>query len=118
MRLRLTGKRASSNYSGAIYLYGATITVNYSYTVTTYDVTASVTDAGGTVSPTSGEVIAGESYTIGLTPNSAGVRPFKVLDNNVDVTSQLVESSGQASSYTVAKASGASYGFNEQSGGY
>lgn len=118
MRLRLTGKRSSDYYSGAIYFYGATITVNYSYTVTTYDINVTSTDGHGAVSPISGESGAGDNYTLTFTHETSGTRPFKVLDNNVDVTSQLVESSGQASSYTVTKASGASYGFTKQSGGY
>jgi hypothetical protein len=64
-----------------------------------------------------GEVDVGGTYTLKFTPETSGLRPYRVLDNNVDVTSQLVES-GSYSSYTVETNSGASYGFTGLAGGY
>ena len=110
LRLRVNTTRTSNNRY--MYFYGADVTITYTVDETFYSVTASC-DSGGTVAPTSGEGVEGSNYTLAITPNETGVRPYKVLDNGVDVTSQLVESSPEPSSYTVVKASGASYGFNQ-----
>ena len=118
LRLRISATRTSSGGGGGgstryLYFYGADITITYTVDETVYEINVTSTDGHGTVSPISGEADAGSDYALTFTHETAGTKPYQVLDNNVDVTSQLVEVSGQASSYTVTTASGASYGFNQ-----
>ena len=110
LRLRVNARKTNS--SRYLYFYGADVTISYSINKTLYEITVSSVDSGGTVSPMSGEVEEGEDYVLTFAPNTPGLRPYKVLDNNVDVTNQLVASGG-VSSYTVTTASGASYGFTQ-----
>ena len=110
LRLRVNTTRTSNNRY--MYFYGADVTIVYTVNETIYEITASA-DSSGTVTPTSGEATAGSNYTLALSG-----APYKVLDNNVDVTSQVVEATSEASSYTVTKPSGASYGFNQSGSSY
>ena len=85
LRLKIGGTASSSSSSRRIDFYGADVTVTY--TVTTYTVSAT---GDGTLDPsTSQEVASGDSYTLHISGLSA--KPT-VTDNNVDVTSQLTES--------------------------
>lgn len=85
LRLKVGGTASSSTSSKRIDFYGADITINY--TVTTYNVTAS---GDGTLVPSGTTVVdEGDSYSLSISGLSA--KPT-VTDNNVDVTSQLVES--------------------------
>ena len=76
--------RASSSQYPYCYVYGAEIEVNYSLPVS-YDITASTNS--GTISPAgTTSVYEGDSYTLTIdVPNPT------VTDNNVNVTSQLVQ---------------------------
>ena len=96
-----------------MYFYGAYVTITYTVDETVYEITVTSTDGHCTVVPMSGDADQGSTYALTFTHEDVGTRPYQVLDNNVNVTSQLVEGGGQASSYTVTKASGASYGFNQ-----
>ena len=89
LRLYIEGKR-NNYYSSYIRFHAADVTVSYSYDVYYYTISASCNQYG-TVSPTSQEYEEGENCTITMTPNVAGFGPTKVLDNGVDVTSQIVE---------------------------
>lgn len=84
LRIRLTGTGANSTSSKYYYFAGAEVEVTY--TVTAYDVTAS---GDGTLEPASAELESGESYTLKISGLSS--KPT-VTDNNVDVTSQVTES--------------------------
>lgn len=76
----------SSSYP-YVYVYGAEIEVNYSLPVS-YDITASTNS--GTISPAgTTSVQQGDSYTLTI-----DVANPTVTDNNVNVTSQLVEVTG------------------------
>lgn len=88
--LRLYFTLTTGSRTGYLRLHAADVTVEYSYDVYYYTVTASCNQYGS-VSPTSQEYIEGSDSTITMTPTVAGFTPTKVLDNNVDVTSQIVE---------------------------
>lgn len=90
-RLRITCRRSSTNQTGYIYFFGATLTVNYSINYTEYEITSLLTtdeidsiDPEGitTVSDTSG------NYTLNIYGSS--IDNIKVEDNGSDVTEDLV----------------------------
>ena len=82
LRIKIGATGSSSGSSKYIYFAGAEVTITYS--VTTYDITVS---GDGTYSPSSATVSAGENLTIQI----SDVNSLTVTDNNVDVTSQVVE---------------------------
>lgn len=89
-RIRLYAKRGtnsttSNNYY--FYFYGATLEISYTYEETLYTVSASSTAPEMSVSPASAEYEAGESGSVTISGTFTGIN---VLDNNTDVTAQLV----------------------------
>lgn len=110
LQLRATATRGTSNTSRAayIYFYGAEVTINYSYQQTFYEITASTNNQNITIVPISDEVKSGDNTFIRISGNTDNL---KVLDNNVDVTSFLVEKQYTNPSYTVNTAPNANYGF-------
>lgn len=86
LRLRVNGRKASSNNTGYIYFYGATVTVNYTYI--TYNVTATSSVSGISVTPASSTVSEGEDLVI--TFDVDDIDNYMVIDNDVDVTENLV----------------------------
>ena len=112
-RLRFYVKRGTSNTTSNynIRAYGATLTINYSWQEITYTVTVS----GNNASPSGQtEVPQGSTFTVRIEQNEKPV----VKDNGIDVSNQLVQRQDQAASYSVATASGASYGFSINNNGY
>lgn len=84
--IRLTIRRSSSNTQGYLYVYGAEVAITYT-NPTYYNVTSST--SVGTISPSgTTSVIQGGTYNLLI----SGVTNPKVMDNNVDVTSQLSQS--------------------------
>lgn len=77
---------------------------NY-YPITISSINATTNPRRGTV-----RVVEGSNQTISIYPDDPLVT--LILDNGVDVSSQLQTISGTPPSYTVATAPGASYGFN------
>lgn len=103
-------RRNSRNTTGYFYCYGAEIEVTY-----TVPVQHTINISGNNVSPSgSVSVWEGESLKIKC---SDSAKPT-VRDNNVDVTSQLVQETDTGYSYEVEDASGASYGFELNSSDY
>ena len=84
LRIRIGATGGTSSSSKYVYFAGAEVVVTY--TITTYTVTAT---GDGTLDPASEEVESGGSYSLSISGLSS--RPI-VTDNNIDVTSQLVES--------------------------
>lgn len=84
--IRINCRRAARNTTGYVYIYGAEIEVTY--TVPVYHNVTSSTEAGTIVPSGVTSVLEGSSYTLTI----SGIVP-KVMDNGIDVTSQLVESS-------------------------
>lgn len=111
-RLYISATHNASTSSAYLYLYGADVTINYS--VVEYTVSASSTASGVTIEPSSQTVYQGDSASVRLNTNSNIV----VTDNNVDVTSQLVQKQETGSSYSVDSVSGASYGFSLNNNDY
>lgn len=91
LRIKIGATGSSSTSSKYVYFAGAEVTVTYS--VTTYDISAT---GDGTLNPASATVASGSSYT--LTISDLNSKPT-VTDNNVDVTSQLTESHEETNSY-------------------
>ena len=88
--IRLVIRRSSRNTQGYLYIYGAEIEVTY--TVPVYH-TVSIT---GDTTPTGSQtVLEGTDLAISYVGNS---KPT-VTDNNVDVTSQVTESTGGTTVY-------------------
>lgn len=77
---------------------------NY-YPITISSINAKTNPGTGTT-----RVIEGSNQTVNIYPTESQVT--LILDNGVDVSSQLVSNSGTQPSYTVTTAPGASYGFN------
>ena len=84
--MRVNGRKGSSNNTGYIYFYGATVTVNYTYI--TYNVTATSSVNGISVTPASSTVSEGEDLVI--TFDVDDIDNYIVTDNDVDVTENLV----------------------------
>lgn len=101
--------RPSSNTYPYYYVYGAEIEVTYTepqkYNITTTNNTAGTVTPSGTV-----EVTEGGSHTV--TISGLSVKPT-VTDNNVDVTSQLVQMTNGTQNLVPESASGSS-GFTVQ----
>lgn len=85
LRIRLGATGSSSTSTKRFDFYGADVTVTY--TVQAYTVSAS---GDGTLDPSTSQTVEeGDSYTLRISDLNS--KPT-VTDNNVDVTSQLVES--------------------------
>lgn len=78
---------STSNQYPYLYVYGAEIEVTYTLPVY-HNITASSSVSGVTITPTSETVVEGDDITFTITSNGSS---FIVKDNNVDVTSQLVQ---------------------------
>lgn len=110
MKIRFYVVRGTSNTTSSYYIrfYGATVTVQYSYLATIYEVTASSTATGVSVNTNSIDVQQGNSCSINIYGDITGVT---VTDNNVDVTSQLTRVEAFEPSYNVNIVQGMTYGF-------
>lgn len=102
-RLKIGATGSSSTSSKYIYFYGASVTVNY--TVPAFDVTIS-NSTSATVTVDNATPMTGESVEV----RSDTLSGITVKDNGVDVTSQFVQRSETAESYTVVNTG--NYGFN------
>lgn len=87
--LYLYAQRGTSSTTSARYFrfYGATLTVSYTYNQTQYEVTASSSVQGVTVSSAQEWVNAGEDYDLDI---YGDISHADVTDNNIDVTSSIV----------------------------
>lgn len=100
----------SSNYN--LRIYGATMTVVYSYQETTYTITVS-NSTTATVTATPDEPAQGEDCIV----RADTINNLTIKDNGTDVTSQFVLTQETAESYSVANIS-TSYGFALNSNNY
>lgn len=96
IRLRFDGQRSSSSgQTPYVYFYGATLTVEYTYLGTTYEITSSCSTDLALIDP-SGSVDAAPSSSYILYIDADSLDDIKIEDNGTDVTSQLVQhESGQ-----------------------
>ena len=93
-RIRYYVKRGTSNTSSnyTLRMYGATLTVNYSWVETTYDITVS-NSTSATVTANPSEVVAGENSLI----KSNTISNIVITDNGTDITSQFTQQQEQGS---------------------
>ena len=93
MGIRLYVVRGTSNTTSNynVRFYGATVTISYTLQGTQYDLTAVSEVTGTTITPISAGIVQGreQEFTIELGSNS--LSDIKLLDNDTDVTSQLVQ---------------------------
>lgn len=110
--IRFYVKRGSSNTTSNynLRMYGATMTVAYSYQETTYNITVNNSTSVSVVASDS-EVSAGEDCVI----QADSVNNIVVTDNNVDVTNQFTLIQEQPT-YTITKTG--TYGFTLNSNNY
>lgn len=101
IRLRLAGQKGSSNNTGYIYFYGATLSISYSLSGMEYDITATLaTDNMESIDPEGlTTVMGGNGYELRI--DGSSLDNIKVEDNTVDVTNQLVRHDNQTISTTV-----------------
>lgn len=99
-RIRITGQKSTSTQTGYIYFYGATLTVNYTYQETVYEINATSEYTDATVAPSSQEVESGGTATVRLDVSS--IDNIVVTDNGEDVT-DLFETKIKVTSGTTSK---------------
>ena len=83
---RRTTASTTSNY---VRPYGIDVTVDYEYTAYEFTCNSSLTGVG--MSPSSGEVISGDSYTVTIT-GITDISTVIIKDNGVDITSTFTKS--------------------------
>ena len=104
--VRFYVKRGTSNTSSnyTLRMYGASMTVSYSYQETTYEITVN-NSSSATVSANPSEVLQGEDCYI----RSDTISGITVTDNNTNVTSSFYQATEPSQSYEVVNVG--DYGF-------
>lgn len=89
-KLKFYVVRGTSNTTtdATFSIFGATLTVSYSYSGTAYSITATSNVSGITVDPSSQEKMGGETATV--TINADDLSDYEVTDNGNDISSSLV----------------------------
>lgn len=88
VRLRVGAIRTSTNNTGSMRFYGATLTVNYSIIGTLYEVSAKSETFIATIEPTYQEISDGDSATLAIETDN--ISEIIVEDNGNEVTDLLV----------------------------
>lgn len=120
-KLKFYVKRGTSNTTtdATFSVFGATLTIAYSFSGTAYEITATSEVSGITVSPASQDAFAGEEKTVTISGDSlSGV---SVTDNGTDILSQLDQhtpSSGGTLENVLGTYSLTSGGFNGSGASY
>ncbi len=94
LKLRIEGQKSTTS-NRYLRFYGADITISYTYTLTTYDVTVT-NSTNATVTASDTAPIAGDDVLI-VTDTLSGIT---IKDNNTDVTSQFVQLTSSSDTYT------------------
>lgn len=120
MRLKIGGTGNNSNNNKYIYVYGATVTINYAINGTAYTITAGSSVDGVTVTPATQDVMSGENAT-DIRIDATSITDLSITDNDVDIFNALVrhevENTGSVNrtlgTYTLVSGS-----FNSSGGSY
>lgn len=110
--IRVPLRRASSNTADVVHIYGAEIEVTY--TVPNPRTVTSTLFGSGTIDPSgAGTYYDGDEYELTITPSDLS-SAVTVTNNNIDVTSELVEHYSGGSSASVSQVAGSDVttGFN------
>lgn len=91
--LRIDCRRSNRNNANTIYVYGAEIDVTY--TLPAYHTVTSSTSDGTIIPSGSTNVLEGDDYTLAISNVNSPV----VTDNNVDVSSRLVQATSGTRTY-------------------
>lgn len=97
----IVSARKSTNSTRYIYLYGCDLTIVYSYNEIEYEITATSDSSTITVSPSSQYITEGGTGVVTFN-NVSDITETKVEDNNINVTNELVNSSGTTYTYTIS----------------
>ena len=99
LEFRIYSKRTNRNVTSNYYVrpYGIDVTVEYEYTMYEFTCNSSLTGIG--MSPSSGEAMSGDSYTVTIT-GITDISTVIIKDNGVDITS-LFARSGSNYTYTL-----------------
>lgn len=105
LRMRIGGTGSSSTSSKYIYIYGTDITITY----TTESRTVTTTLSGsGTIDPSGTQTMYdGDEYELTITPTNIS-DTVTITNNNVDVTSELVEHYSGGTSTSTSQVAGSS----------
>lgn len=96
--IRINCRRSSRNTTSYVYIYGAEILVDY--TIPVYHSVSFSNTSSVSISPaTTQSVIEGNDLTIQI--NTSNKNAIRVSDNNVDVSSQVVQGTGSCT-YTIS----------------
>ena len=108
IKIKLYAVRGTSSTTSSYYFrfYGCDFTINYSLSGTEYEITASTSANTITLEPTDEYVLSGNNYQLQIV--SSNTSPIVVQDNNVDVSSQIVEQSSTSSSVVIDGYTGSS----------
>ena len=93
--------RKSTGSTRYIYLYGCDLTIVYSYNEIEYEIIATSDSSTITVSPSSQYIIE-EGTGVVTFNNISDITEVSVDDNNINVTNELVNSSGTTYTYTIS----------------
>lgn len=110
--IRINCRRASRNTTSYMYIYGAEIEVTY--TLPVYHSVTISNSTSATVTTTDANPMEGESVEI----KASTLSGITVKDNGIDVTSQFVQRSETAESYTVVNTGSYGFDLNSSTGYY
>lgn len=89
MRLKIGGTGNNSNNNKYIYVYGATVVVNYALSGTAYTITAASSVNGVTATPATQDVMSGENAE-DIRIDASSIDDLTITDNGTDVSNALV----------------------------
>ena len=114
--LRIGVRRSSTQRAYSNRFYGATLRINYSVSGTEYEITASSTYTGATVSPASQYIFSGNSGTVRL--DVYDISEVTVEDNGVDVTDSFVTKLNVSSGITTLSPTGFTTGLSSSNANF
>lgn len=89
MRLKIGGTGNNSNNNKYIYVYGATVIINYSLSGTAYTITAASSVSGVTPTPATQDIMEGEDAEVRI--DASSLDNLSITDNDIDISGALVQ---------------------------